>query len=218
LPDFRKEFPSQEFCIDYLINQKWGGGYSCKKCKHTEYGKGESERDRRCKKCGYNESPTSNTLFHSIKLFLPLAFEIVYRISVSKKGISSLALSREYDINPKTAYNFRRKLQASMKSSEAHPLIGLVHVDEFVFGGVDEGCQGRSGDSDKLKICITVEIIPAKKNQPETMGRAYAISIKNYSSQELKNMFTKHIDKKASVVTDKWSGFHHSKKSIKSIK
>jgi transposase-like protein len=212
LPEFREQFPTQEICIDFLINQKWENGFACIKCKHTLYMKGEYARDRRCKKCGYNESPTANTLFHSIKLSLPLAFEMVFRISVNKKGISSVALCREYGINLKTAYHFRRKIQASMKSSETHPLTGIVHVDEFVYGGVDKGCQGRSGQSDKLKICIAVEIIPAKNNQPETMGRAYALPIENYSSVELKKVFTKHIGTKATIVTDKWTGYKPLKK------
>lgn len=215
LPEFRKQFSTEESCYDFLIQQKWGDGYACKKCNHEGYKKGEFARDRRCKKCGYNESPTSNTLFHSIKLSLPLAFEMAFRICVSKKGISSIGLCREYGVNLKTAYNFRRKIQASMKSSEAHPLKGLVHVDEFVYGGVDVGCQGRSSESDKLKICIAVEIIPAKDNKSETMGRAYALPIENYSSEELKKLFTTHIDKAASIVTDKWSGYSPLKKDYK---
>jgi len=213
LPDFRKEFETEEACISYMIQQKWGNGFTCRKCRHTEFKKGEMNLDHRCKKCDYNESPTSHTLFHSIKIPLPIAFEMVFRISVHKKGMSSVALCREYGVNLKTAYNFKRKVQHSMRSSGLNPLQGLVHVDEFVYGGEEEGCQGRSAASEKLKICVAVEIIQDKKGK-ETMGRGYAISIENYSNEELGKMFEKHIDKKAQIVTDKWSGYRPLQKEF----
>lgn len=205
--EFRKQFDSDAACLAYLANQKWGNGYSCRKCNHPEYKKGDMHIDRRCKKCGYNESPTSNTLFHSIKMPLTIAFEMLFRISVNKKGISSIALSREYGVNQKTAYHFRQKVQDGMKSSGKHPLTGIVHVDEFVYGGQDEGCPGRSSESDKLKISVAVEIVNDKKTGKQLMGRAYAISIQNYSHQELGKIFEKHISKEANVVTDKWTGY-----------
>lgn len=105
--------------------------------------------------------PTAHTLFH----FLPLAFEMMYRICVNKKGISSVALSREYNVNQKTAVNFKRKVQNSMQSSELQPLEGILHVDKFMYGGVANGCQGRSGKSNKLKVCVPLEIIPNKSKK-----------------------------------------------------
>jgi hypothetical protein len=94
--------------------------------------KGDRNLDKRCQACGYNESPIAHTVFHSMKIPLAIAFEMVYRICVSKKRISSLALSREYNLNPKTGYNFKRKIQLSLKNGETHPLEGNIHVNEFV--------------------------------------------------------------------------------------
>jgi transposase-like protein len=211
---FRKQFETELDCINYLTLQKWGTGYACRKCNHNSYKKGEVATDRRCKQCNYNESPTAHTIFHSIKIPLPIAFEMVYRISVSKKGISSMSLCREYDVNLKTAYNFKFKVQQSLKSSGANPLTGIVHVDEFVYGGEEEGCQGRSSESEKLKICVAVEIVHDKKGK-ETMGRAYALPIENYSSKELKKIFETHISKDAHITTDKWSGYKPIQKDYK---
>ena len=166
-------FSTKDKCEKYLFEEKSSNGFECKKCNCETNIKGYNTYDIRCKECNYNESPTANTLFHSIKIPLPIAFEMVYRISVSKKGISTLELCREYDVNPKTAYNFKRKVQESMKSSESNPLTKLVHVDEFMYGGKDEGCQGRSSKSDKLKICLALEIIEGKEGEKNKIGRAY---------------------------------------------
>ena len=202
--EFRERFSSKEKCEKFLLDEKTTNGFQCNRCGNDTYLKGYNTYDIRCKKCKYNESPSSNTLFHSCKLSLPIAFEMVYRISVNKKGMSALGLCREYDINPKTANNFKRKVQFSMESSGASPLSGLIQVDEFMYGGKDEGCQGRSSKSDKLKICLALEIIEGKKNK---MGRAYAVSIENFSNEELSKIFDKHIDSKAKIITDKWTGY-----------
>jgi len=129
IADFRKQFGTHELCYQYLADSKWKNGFKCIKCQSEVYRKGNMQLDRRCKSCGYNESPLAGTLFHCMKIPLEIAFEMVYRISVNKKGISSIALSREYNVNQKTAYTFKQKVQLCMKSSGNNPLEGIVHVD-----------------------------------------------------------------------------------------
>ncbi|MGB1247551.1 MAG: IS1595 family transposase [Chitinophagales bacterium] len=195
-----------------MREEKLKKGFSCRKCGGNKSKKGHLQYDIRCKTCGYNESPTAHTLFHAIKIALPTAFEMVYRVSVNKKGISSLSLSREYDVNPKTAYNFKQKIQQSMKSSECHLLTQMVHVDEFMYGGKEKDCQGRSNKCHKLKICIAMESIVNKQGKT-TIGRAYGLSIENFSNEELDVIFQKYICPNSEVITDKWSGYLPSKKT-----
>jgi hypothetical protein len=45
-----------------------------------------------------------------------------------------------------------------MKSSLNSPLIGTIHVDEFLAGGPEEGKKGRSKGLKKL-IVLAVEIL-----------------------------------------------------------
>ncbi len=65
----------------------------------TEFVKGRKWFYRRCRACKYDESVTANTLFHKCKLSLLKAFEIGFRISVKKKGMSSNELGRELDVS-----------------------------------------------------------------------------------------------------------------------
>ena len=209
--EFRKKFKTEDLCKEFLYNSKWENGYECLRCLQTKEKKGNGVFDRRCATCGYNETVISNTLFHSIKFPLTIAFEIIYRISVNKKGISSISISREYDLNFKTAYNFKRKVQKSMSSSEKYPLDGEVHIDEFMYGGKEEGKQGRSSDSKKLKICLAMELKEDKHTKEKVIGRAYALDIENFSSAELERIMTIHVSENAEIITDKWSGYHPSK-------
>ena len=47
------------------------------------------------------------------------------------------------------------------------------------------------------------------------MGRAYALTIENYSSRELQKLFDKHISSNANIVTDKWSGYKPLRENYK---
>ena len=45
-----------------------------------------------------------------------------------------------------------------MKSSGNYPMTGIVHVDEFVVGGQEEGKPGKSYDNKKKKAVCAVEL------------------------------------------------------------
>lgn len=203
---FHNAFSTDEDCYRYLADIKWGEtGYYCKKCGHTKYYKGVKPFSRRCMKCKYDESPTANTLFDKCKFPLQLAFHIAFKISTKKKGMSSLELSREFELRQKTCWEFKWKIQQAMQSSKMHPISGIVHVDEFYIGGPEEGKPGR-GKGDKKLVVVALEIVEGG------VGRAYAQVISDASSTSLKPFFETYIGKDANVVTDVWKGYLPLKK------
>ncbi len=215
LLEFTKRFQTNADCISYLMDIKWKDEMKCVKCNSEEFWKGKCSNNIRCKKCGYEESPTAGTLFHKIKFPLLKAFHICYRVSVSKKGMSSWELSRELGLRQMTCWAFKRKIQEAMASSESHPLEGRVDVDELAIGGHDEGGQGRSKANKKL-VNLSVEIREGGK-----MGRAYGKVINDYSAKELEKIFDAHISKEDTKVrTDKWTGYSplQSKWDIEMVK
>ena len=112
--DFTREFPTNEACLNYLCDLKWGGGFQCFRCSHETSVKGRAWYYRRCQKCGYDESCTAQTLFHKIKFPLHKAFWIIYQLGTMKKGMSTLEISRQYGIHQETAWFFKRKVQQAM--------------------------------------------------------------------------------------------------------
>ena len=149
---FKTRFPYKKSCHQYLSDLKWNDGYNCKKCEGTRYIKGKQPLSRRCSNCGYDESTTVDTLFHKLKFGIDKAFEMMYEITISKKGANSIWLAEHFGVNQKTAYSFRSKVQLAMKSSQQHPLINDVHVDEFEIGTPKKGEQGRSHSEKKLGL------------------------------------------------------------------
>lgn len=197
---FNKRFKEDVDCYEYLSLIKWENGFACRKCNYDKYYNGKKPFSRRCLRCKYDESPTTNTLFEKLKFPILLAFHIVFKISTKKKGMSSIELSNEFELRQKTCWSFKQKIQQAMKSSLQSPLTGLVHTDEFVIGGPEEGKKGRSKGAKKL-IALAIEIVE------DGVGRAYAEVIENSSAKELGSFLRKYVSQDAELISDKWKGY-----------
>ncbi len=208
---FNKRFKEDIDCYEYLSLIKWERGYMCRKCNSDKYCKGKKPFSRRCLKCKYDESPTTNTMFEKLKFPILIAFHIIFKISTKKKGMSSMELSNEFELRQKTCWAFKQKVQQVMKRSLRSPLTGLVHADEFVIGGPEEGKKGRSKGLKKL-IVLAIEIVE------DGVGRAYAEVIENSSAKELGSFLIKYVSKESDLVSDKWKGYTPLKKEFLKLK
>lgn len=208
---FNQRFKTDSDCLDYLVDVKWADGFICKRCSNDKFCAGRKPHNRRCTKCRYDESPTANTMFNKLKFSILIAFHIVFKISTKKKGMSSLELSSEFELRQKTCWAFKRKVQLAMRSSLKSPLTGMVHVDEFVIGGPEEGKKGRSKGMKKL-IVLAIEILE------DGVGRAYAEVIENSSAKELRGFLIKYVSRDAEITTDKWRGYLPLKKEFLKLK
>ena len=204
---FAEKFGTEEKCLQFLTQEKWGLGYSCRKCNHNVFIKGRTWHHRRCQKCRYDESCTAHTLFHKLKFPLVSAFWIVYQLSTLKKGMSTLEISRQYGIHQENAWFFKRKVQAAMQSQGRTKLSGIVQVDETVIGGFEPGAVGRSKGKRRC-IQIAVEIEPTDDGAGKVkMINACAVIIDDYSSKELSSGMEKMLDENAAVITDEWTAY-----------
>lgn len=203
---FNRLFKEDLDCYKYLAAIKWDGkGYSCKRCGYEKYCSGKKPFSRRCIKCRYDESATSGTMFDKTKFSLLVAFHIAFKISTKKKGMSSLELSREFDLRQMTCWEFKWKVQQAMQSSKKYPLKDEIHVDEFFIGGPEEKKRGRSKGEKRL-------VVVALEKVKQGVGRAYAQIIESASAENFKPFFNDYIDKAARVITDEWRGYEPLKK------
>ena len=132
--NFKEHFGTKSQCLESVSLNKWSLEYKCRKCSHSSYLQGKQEYSRRCKKCGYDESPTAHTIFHKLKFGIDKAYEMMYDIVCSRKGANSIWLAERYGVAQNTAWLFRHKVQLAMESSKKYPLEKEVHIDEFEIG------------------------------------------------------------------------------------
>lgn len=201
LLEFAERFNSDESCKEYLAYIKWKEGFECVKCGHNG-GQKRKNHSRTCNKCSHTESAMANTLFHKVKFGIRKAFFICFEMSTTTKSLSASYVGERFGITEKTARLFMHKVREAMKSGGNHPMDGNVHVDEFVIGGKEEGKVGRSYNVKKKKIVCAVQLCDEGK-----VKRMYSMKIENYSSKELKRIFTNYISPEAKVTTDCWKGY-----------
>ena len=120
--------------------------------------------------------------------------------------MSSLELSKEFELRPITCWEFKWKIQQAMKSSKKYPLEGEVQVvDNFLIRERQE--EQKRGRSKGKKRLVVVALEKVKNG----VGRAYA-QIIEYASKNIKPFFNSYISKQANVITDEWNGYSPLKK------
>lgn len=107
---FQTLYPDTLACYRFLENLKWEKGFRCRKCRNEKYFDGSQKFSRRCTKCGYNESITAYTIFHSIKFPIERAFYIAYLTVVGKKDYTLESLSAQLDLRLNTVWAFKHKV------------------------------------------------------------------------------------------------------------
>jgi transposase-like protein len=113
-----------------------GGEPVCAKCGSLDHYNIPTRRKFKCAACHAQFSVTSGTIFASRKMaFTDLLAAICIFVN-SVKGISALQLSRDLDVQHKTAWVLSHKLREALAAEIAgQEVTGEVEIDGAYFGG-----------------------------------------------------------------------------------
>lgn len=219
LLDFRRMFPDEQACIDYLFHIRWSNGFTCPKCGETRYY--WMQDDPAVVQCPnhHRTSMTAGTAMHKSKQSLTLWFHAAYLVSTLTPGISALQFQKQLAIKRyETAYNLLHKLRSVLVAPEREKLRGVVEVDEAFVGGPEEGRRGRGAETKVLVIC-GVEVVtypapdPTQPDNPNAAvmktraGRVRLSIIPDAEAATLLPWVEANIEKGATVNTDGWSRY-----------
>ena len=130
---------SDEEAFDAFRLIRWAdteGKPSCPRCGCLEHSFLTTRRLWKCKGCAHQYSVTSGTLFASRKLPIRDYLLAVAIFVNGAKGHSALQLSRDLDVQYKTAFVLAHKLREAVAAEAAdHEPSGTVEVDGAYFGG-----------------------------------------------------------------------------------
>ena len=90
--EFDHRFSDPKACYQYLFDQKWPDGFTCKKCGHTKYWL--SARNLYiCTQCEHTHSLTAGTIMDSTKSPITYWFiKAMWRFTERKSGINATNL------------------------------------------------------------------------------------------------------------------------------
>lgn len=103
---------------------------------------------KRCGDCKGQFTVRMGTIFEESKLPMTKWLQAIYLMCASKKGVSSLQLSRVLEITYKTAWFLSHRIRLAMESGDLAPFGmggGIVEVDETFIGNDPDAPAPKKG-------------------------------------------------------------------------
>lgn len=152
--DFRKQFPTDDACLEYLKDLLYPHGIFCDKCQAvTKHHKVKARKSYSCQTCGHHVHPTAGTIYHKSSTPLTDWFYAVFLMASTRCGISAKQLERELGVTYKTAWRMFRQIRSMLDDSQ-NMLGGRVEIDETVIGG---HIEQRKKNENKTIVAGAVE-------------------------------------------------------------
>lgn len=189
---------SEEEARDTFARIRWheqAGKPYCSRCGCVELYTCKAEDRWKCKGCGYRFSVTSGTIFASHKLPLRDLLVAIAIFVNGAKGYSALQLSRDLDVQYKTAFVLSHKIREALCAKKNETTVkGDVEVDGAYFGGHIRPANYRENRRDRRLA----------KNQ--TGKRRVVVIMRERSGQTLPFVFRSEEDSIDTILCRVQSG------------
>lgn len=202
IKEFNKQFPDDDTCLDFFFKKRYGKNHTCSSCKKkNSFYRVSTRKCYTCSWCGYQISPTANTIFHKSSTSLKNWFYAIYLFSVSKNGVSGKELQRHLGVTYKTAWRMAKQIRQLFNTTQ--DLLGnIVESDETYVGGKSKGKRGRGADK-KTPIVGVVE----------RQGHVIAKVTQNTKSSSVMPLINKNVKKNTLVITDEYLSYNKVSKN-----
>jgi transposase len=193
IEQFNKLFPDNDTCLEWLRNKLYPQKIYCANCKRlTKFYRIKGRKVYGCDLCGYQLSPTANTIFEHSPTPLRSWFYAIYLMSTTRCGISAKQLQRELGVTYKTAWRMFNQIRR-MLGSEIAPLSGEIEIDETYFGSHKPGKRGR-GAAGKTPVL----------GMAERKGNIKAMITSDLKSSTVYPIVKEHVSPESMVYTDEF--------------
>lgn len=197
ITDFRKDFPTDDVCLDTIFENRYGDVKDCPSCGviDTKFYRVKGRKCYACMHCGYQLHPLAQTIFHKSSTPLTVWFEAMYLFSVSKNGVAAKELQRIFGVTYKTALRMAHQIRSLMSEEDS---IGgrssSVEIDETYIGGKH---PRKLGHSKKSTVFGAVE-----RN-----GEIRASHVKSNGVRVLIPEIEKKIKPETMIYSDEWQAY-----------
>jgi len=202
--------------FEMIKSLRWEGGKPvCPHCGHEEKHYWISTRKRwKCSDCHRQFSVTSGTIFAYHKLPIQDYLAAIAIFSNGSKGYSALQLSRDLDVQYKTAFVLAHKIREAIGNfQDDSALDGEVEVDGSYFGGYIKPANKKEDRVDRRKAenqngkrrCVIA--FRKKSEDGEGADRTICHVIDTENQEEITEMAIDAVDPEALIHADQHSGY-----------
>lgn len=205
IPQLLDFFKDEETCKKYLEQQRWGGTPACVFCGTVNpyrTNRGFKCREKTCQK---KFSVTVGTVAENSKIPLRTWFAAIYICTSSKKGVSSLQISRQLGVTQKTAWFLNHRIREMLREKAPVMLKNQVQVDETYVGGKEKNKHaskrlstksGSKGGKPKDDVKTPVFGIV------ETGGKVMVKVSEWVTKKQAQELICKHVEEGSTMVSD----------------
>jgi transposase-like protein len=211
-----KFFHDEKAAFGWLESVLWPHGPVCPRCgglDRVTRVTGGRVGLWRCGPCKRQFTVTVGTVFERSHVKLNLWLQAAHLICSSKKGMSSLQISRILGVTYKTAWFMTHRLREAMKDGGLQPLGGegkVIEADASYVGGKESnkhvGKRNPKNIGGKGKQIIHTLV--------ERGGGARSHHIADVTGKTLREVLTKNTSARSALMTDTHGGYHHVGKTF----
>lgn len=199
-------FPDEQTAVDYLSAILWPNGPVCPHCGSGQNYPHKSKKFfHRCHGCGKDFSIRVGTIFENSKIPLHKWLYAMYLIVTSRKGVSSLQLSKELGITQKSAWFLEQRIRAACGNQEVKMLFGFIEVDEAYLGGLE---KNKHNNKKLKKGRGTVGKTPVFGMRNRLTGRVVAEVVDSTDAATLQGKIKKAVAPGSIIFTDEHASYN----------
>ncbi len=202
IPEFYQQFPTEESCKQFIIEQRWSDGITCPHCGHDKVYEIKGGMGYKCAECKERFSVRTGMIMESSRLPLQTWLLAINIMTTARKGISSVQFAKNLGVTQKTAWYLSNRIREACTDG-INPLTGEVEVDETYLGGKEgnkhvqhrmKAGRGTVGKQPVLGIL-------------QRGGEVRAFPIRRTDKETLHGAIHQHVEIGSQVYTDEHRGY-----------
>ncbi len=133
LKNLNQMFPDDVSCLEYIRFKKFPERIDCPECKKNAlFHKVTNRKTYACDYCGYQISPTADTIFHKSPTPLTTWFYVIYLMAQTRGGISAKQIQRETGVTYKCAWRMCKEIRSMLFEDNNDKLDGQVELESRI--------------------------------------------------------------------------------------